>query len=798
MSPNNINTNDDFFIDAESDTTANLKVYIDKAIANWHIFLLSAVVCVFLAFVYAKFAPISYQINGKVLVKDDKSNGGGGGGMLGDMDLGSLLGSTSNAENEIQILKSRSLMTKVVKALQLNVTHGIKGNVRALEVNDARVPYTVSFVKQSDTIEYQEYTIDEITSKSFHIQNSEEDIDTVASFGKDLVLPQYTLRLSLKLGLKLYPSTVYRMNIVSVDAKVEELIPTLDAALTTKQSTVIDLGFKYSMPLKGEQILQTLMDLYLRDNLEDKQRIADSTINFIDTQLAAVKSDLKGIEGQIEAFKEENELANIEEQSKELVGNASEYYKKVNEADMQLNILKSISTYVNNPKNKRIIPSSLNVADPVFTAYLASYNELIMQRDRELLNYTTENPIIQNLDAQIESARQNLVKSFNAYRDNLIQAKREIDRNNQQIANQIKKVPKQERVFLDFSRQQNVRQQLYMFLLEKREETAIGRTSTIGTSQIIDPAKSENKPFKPKKSMIYLIGLLAGLALPFGYLSIKELLNTRIVTKKDITNVTSLPIIGEISHNETENSVAVTSKSRSIISEQFRGLRTNLQFMLKADQPNVLMVTSSMSGEGKSFISLNLGLALAISNKKVVLIELDLRKPKLTSNIGLENKLGFSNFIVNDKLTVADIVTQTDLHPNVSLISSGPIPPNPAELILSPKLSQLIEELKKSFDYVIIDNAPVGLVADALLVEKYTDMCLYITRQNVTHKAQLSIITDLVRNAKIRKAAFVVNDINDEQYSYYGSGYGYGYGYGDYAMESKKSKWWNLKKRFLG
>lgn len=802
MSENNI-LNEDQIGDSDVPDNHGFKTYLDKIVANWFLFLIGIALCTFLSVIYAKFSPVGYKIDGKILVKDEKSSSSGSKGLVNDMDLGSLLGGSSSAGNEIEILKSRALMTKVVRALNLNITHAQKGRLQSLEAPDDLIPYTVTMLTQTDTILSKSYIIDEISNRSFHIVNKEENVDLTVMYGQALKLPQFTLMLNMKSNYKFDFGLTFVLNIQSVDSRVSALSGHFDAELTSKQSSVINVSFTYPVPSKGEQILQTLMDFYLRDNLEDKKRIADSTIHFIDSQLAGVSVDLKGIEKQIETFKQENQLADIEAQSQELVANSSEYLKKLNDAELQLSILESISSYINNPKNKRIIPSSLNVQDPAFSQYLVMYNQLLMQRDRDLLSLTEENPLIVNLSSQIENARQNLVKSFNTYRNNLLLAKQQVSKDNISINNEIRKVPRQERVFLDYTRQQNLRQQLYIYLLEKREETAISRTSTFSSSQIIDQAKSASNPFAPKKGSIYIMGFIAGILLPIGFLTLKELLNTRIQTKTDINSITKLSIIGEISHNADNSSLVIDNKSRSVISEQFRGLRTNLQFILKNDVPNVIMVTSSMSGEGKSFISLNLANSLAIGNKKVVLIELDLRKPKLTSNMGLENRSGFSNYVAMGKVKIEDIIMPTNIHENVSLISSGPIPPNPAELLMDKKLEEMINYLKLSYDYVIIDSAPVGLVSDALLIEKLVDMTLYITRQNVTFKSQLSIVSDLYKSKKLRKVSLVVNDISSNSGNYYGYGYMYGYGYGygyggygNYGLEEKESFLDRVIKRF--
>jgi len=459
-----------------------------------------------------------------------------------------------------------------------------------------------------------------------------------------------------------------------------------------------------------------------------------------------------------------------------LVDNVSDYYQKLNEQEVQLSILNDISKYLNNPANKRIIPSSLTVPDPVFAAGIGMYNQLLIQRDQLYLSYKDSNPILQNLNQSIETARQSLVNSFEAYKKNILMSIDAIKRQNTKLNAEVRGVPKKQRTFMDFSREQDLRQQLYLFLLQKREETAISETSTLSTARIIDPAKSDYKPYKPKKYIILLFGAVIGLVLPWAYLNLRDLINVRISSKEDVISNTKVSILGEIGNNPETSSLSVIQNSRSILSEQFRSLRTNLQFVLDNDKPNVIMLTSSMSGEGKSFIALNLASVLALGDKRVVVMELDLRKPKLSENAGVDSSIGFTNYVVSSSLQTADILKPTAFSENVYIIPAGPIPPNPAELLLNKRLEILINNLKSEFDYVIIDSAPIGLVADAQLIETHCDVCLYVARQNYTYKAQLGILNDLVLEQKFRHAYLVINDIKNRKGGYYGSGYGYSYG----------------------
>jgi capsular exopolysaccharide synthesis family protein len=353
------------------------------------------------------------------------------------------------------------------------------------------------------------------------------------------------------------------------------------------------------------------------------------------------------------------------------------------------------------------------------------------------------------------------------------------------IQGKISDAPVKERIYLDYSRQQSLKQDLYLFLLQKREETAISQTATISSVRILDNAESDEKPYAPKQSLIYLIGLFAGIFLPAAGLSIKEMLNIRINSKSDIEKHTSVPLLGEISRNINKSKQLIYNDFRSIISEEIRAVRTNLKYVTEKGKSNVILFTSSMSGEGKSFISLNLGNSIAMSGKKVVLLELDLRKPRLLKNIGIENDYGFTNYVIStEEDSISNLIKPSTFNENFFFISSGPIPPNPTELLMNDRLKILIDDLRTKFDYVIIDSAPVGLVSDALIIEEFVDITCYVVRQNYTYKSQLGIVNDLHRSKKAKHLYLIVNDIELKKNNITG----YGHGYGHYGYETIEEK----------
>jgi tyrosine-protein kinase Etk/Wzc len=770
--------------------TIDIKQFIAKIINNWALFAISIVVCLCVAILYARYSPAEWHVAGKILVEDEKNGSSAAAAGNFNSDISSLFNVKSSVDNEVQILKSRSLMTEVVKQMQLNVRTYSNSGFHKVEIYK-QSPFNIKISYKEDTLQSKYYNIIILNNDTYEIQNREDDIDLKAKFGNSVTLKQYDI--TLQRSNLFVPRGKYGISIGSTDGTIDGFLKGFSAILSDKQSTMIDLSIDYPQPEKGEAILNALMRQYLLSNLQNKVQIADSTMAFINKEIDIVFNGLNGTEKQFEQYKEENNIADITEQSKALVGSASDYYDKLNQQTIQLTVVNALEKLLNNPNNKKLLPSGLllNANDQSFSQSIESYNQLLIARDKAGLSYTDQNPVIQNYNVQLNNARANLLRNLGTYRDGLITAKNELQKQNGTFTGQLKQIPSKQRIYLDFQRQQQLKQDLYLFLLQKREETAISKTSTISSSRIIDYAKSDFSPFKPKKTNIYLMGMVIGIILPGIYLFIKEFLNVKINSKSDIESHTTAPVIGEISHNKDNVSIVVTQNSRSVISEHFRSLRTNLQYVLDSSSSNVLLFTSSMSGEGKSFLSLNLGSALALTDKKVVFMELDLRKPKLSENMGLDNNNGFTNYIISKDTDYRKFLKHMPFTENCYVLSSGPIPPNPSELLISKKLETLMADLKRDFDYVIIDCAPVGLVSDALLLEKFADITFYVLRQNYTYKSQLNIVNDLRNNNKVKNLYLLVNDIKAQD----GNGYGgYGYGYGGYLDEEKKSRFSWLKK----
>jgi len=780
--------------EVEEKNAIDLHKIIGRFLVHWPWFLGCLVAALVIAFLYLRYSTPLYKVNAKILVQDDKKGAG-----LPDANvlegLG-ISGGKSSVDNDLEIIKSRTLMTRVVKGLQLNVSYFTLGRIKEAEVFAER-PFDMYFLSFSEDslrkpVEYflrQEGTSNYVLEGDGHKWKGRS--------GDTLRLPIGDAVITRRITVSQDAPQVY-VQVTSTKAAVSRYMSSLSATLPNKQVSTIALTLQTAVPDKGEVVLNRLIAEYMQANVDDRNRIADSTMRFIDERLQLVNGELVGIEKSIENFKSSNELTDLSEQSKQLLSNTTDYARQLTEKEVQYSVLQSLERFVNSSgPGSRVVPATLMIQDPAFSSLVNSYNALQLQREQLLMTTTESNPVVRNLDQQMAALQREMNQSIASLKRQLQTSIGELRSRVGAIDAQIRQVPAKERTFLEYSRQQAIKQELYVFLLKKREESALTKSSTVANARIVDAAERDEIPFKPKRQLVYLSAFVLGILVPYGGIALREALNTKIRTKEDITSRTQAPILGEISHNPDATQVlVVTPNSRNAISEQFRALRSNLQFVMTGQEEKTILLTSSMSGEGKSFVSLNLASALAITDKKVVVMELDLRKPKISKYLGLDNNIGFSNYAIG-AATAEQIIRPSGVMENLFVISSGPIPPNPAELLSGKRAGELFAYLKEHFDYIVVDVPPVGVVTDAQLLSSYADVTLFLVRQDVTDKAQLSIPEELVQQRKMPKLSLVVNDIKQERQGY---GYGYGYGYGDYIDEgqkrSKKTGLGVLKTRF--
>lgn len=773
----------------------NIQKTLGKFLIQWKLYLISLIVVSILAFLYVRYSTPLYAVHAQVLVEDNESQSGSSSSTSFEQsnmlaDFSGLFDMQSNVYNEMAILKTKDLLEKTINGLHLNIAYYRTGDIRDVEMFN-RSPFKVDFMPVSDSMLLTEFEInfpDNGKSSKYFVETKNSTFKATAHFGDTIHSPLGSICI-MPTGLP-FATTTYKFTLNSVDAVIADIQKNMIISMPDDQTTVIQIDYNTNVPKKGEALVEDLINEYMQRNLIEKNEISDSTIAFINGRIGLVSGDLSGIETDIEHFKQQNNIADIDAQSKLLVENNSIYYEKQNEIEVQINVVTTMLNYLMNDKNSnRPVPALLTI-DPTFQSLMQQYNSLVLQKERLSLTVKDNNPIASNLNAQIKNIKSDLVKSLQSQQRALEIGRDKLIQQNRQIAGAMQNAPMQERQYVDLSRERDVKQALYLYLLQKKEESAITRASNIPNASTIQQPKTDYLPYFPNKILIAAAAFLLAFILPTGFIFIKQLLSNRIVGREDITSKTSIPIVAEIGHYDDEGILDMKRSGRTAVAEQFRVFRTNMDFLIREKTCPVVLITSTISGEGKSFISSSLASVYAYGGKKVLLMEMDLRKPKLSPLLGFTNESGFTSYIINTSKPIKDFIRPYPLIPNVFFLSSGLVPPNPAELLMSDKLEDLFIELKSQFDIIIMDTAPIGVVTDAQLLSKFADANLYVMRQNYSYKSSIEFLNELVERERMDKLYLVVNDVRKGSSYRYGYGYGYGYsGYGYGHGLKTKNKW---------
>ena len=535
--------------------------------------------------------------------------------------------------------------------------------------------------------------------------------------------------------------------------------------------------------------------MYNRNTNNDKNEIAQKTAEFIDERIDIISKELGSTEANLESFKRDAGITDLTSEAQIALAGNAEYEKKSVENRTQISLVNDLRKYLRGNEYE-VLPSNVGLQDAALIGAIERYNEMLMERKRLLRTSTENNPTIVNLDTSIRAMKANVQATLEGTLQGLMITKESLDREASRYSRRISNAPGQERAYVSIARQQEIKAGLYLMLLQKREENAIALAATANNAKIIDEAIADDIPVSPKRSMIYLIALVLGVGIPVGIIYLVELTKFKIEGRADVEKLTSVPVVGDIpltdEKNDKNGSIAVFENKNNLMSETFRNIRTNLQFMLDNDQ-KVILVTSTVSGEGKSFVSSNLAISLSLLGKKVVIVGLDIRKPGLNKVFQLSNKeRGITQYLSNPETDLMELVQSSDVNKNLFILPGGTVPPNPTELLARNGLDRAIETLKKNFDYVILDTAPIGMVTDTLLIGRVADLSVYVCRADYTHKAEYTLINELSFEKKLPNLCTVINgvDLKKRKYGYYygygkygkhygyGKRYGYGYGYG--------------------
>lgn len=771
-----------------NEESINYKMLFFKYLSKWHWFAIGVFIFLSIAFVYTYFSTPQFLITGKLLLKDENKGADfTTNAVVADM---MAFGSSSSVENEAEVLKAENLMVKVFQ--ELNITNGYfkqNGTFRWKEIYGSEVPIQVVIHTKNDY-----YEVDD-NSVIVHIKNQDEfELETpegtknTYAFGQKLAnfYGEFSI---IKNPLLVSTSDSIKTSLIldNEPIKIEFYDPivvgkyyaeNLSVEIVNKLASVVALNMYDAHPQKGKVIMQKLIEVYNQEAENEKNTIARNTITFIDDQLIGLTEELKNIEQEGEQYKVRNSITDVTSEAQLNLNSATVNRQQFSEFSMQIEVLESIEDYLQNQGTEyEMVPSTLSIEDPTLTGLIADFN--LLQRERESMLRTTQpnNPIVLNINQQLTSLRSSIIENLKNIKNGLIISRDNLQATANKFQSRASQVPTMERELLDISRQQSIKQQHYQYLIQKREEAVLTlAATTVSNTKIIDPPTPSDYPVSPKKKLIFAFGLIMGLAFPFGFIFIKDLWQEKIQLKADVERITTTKILGEISRNKgSEGVVAISKNKRTLIAEQFRFIRSNLAFSTYKQPNKVIMVTSGFSGEGKTFFSINLGISLGLANKKVAILEFDLRKPAMLSALGMEVPIGLSDYLKNDLHKLDDIIHPLALSENVSILGCGKIPENPAELMMSDKFHQLIEELSGRFDHIIIDTAPVGLVSDSFILSELADVTIFMVRYNYSTKAQVKTIEDIRKHKKFKMPLIVLNDAKLEMTYGYSATYGKNY-----------------------
>ena len=752
---------------ASEDALVDIRKTLLKYLAYWKWFILSFTALVAAGFGYLSFLPPQYKISASILIKDHTKSEG-----LTTLEELDLFFKGKVVENEIEILRSYALLEEVVDELNLQVRYTVENGWRTKEIY-GNVPVKIEIISSTDELFSRPFTLrfeddhvlfDEkayppnalITESFGNIRISTDSLPVVWDYDKPVTVT-FTPKASL------------------IESLHSSLLVTL-----IKNTSVINLSILSPIPRRGEDFLNQLIIAYNKAAVADKNNMAGMTLNFIEERLELVEKNLKKAEQNVEQYKMEKGITDIGAESSIFLQNIQRNDTELSKVKIQLDVLKQIEQYVLS-NTSSAAPATLGLSDPTLVSLIASLTDTEAERIKSLSTAQPASLKIKALDDQIKTLKGKLIDNIHVLRRSLETTQRNLLAESRRMESVINSIPQKERELIDITRQQEVINQLYILLLSKREETAISYAATVADSRVIDPARSASYPVKPNKRLILMMFGFVGLLLPVGILGLMDCCKSTISTKEELERRLKAPLVGEILYVENANKIVLLNKSKNRQAEQIRTLRTNLEFMRAGGGVKVILITSGISNEGKSFLCANLGAALASINRRTILLGFDLRKAGLDKIFGIDNDKGLSNYLAG-QVALEQVIRATEISENLDIIPCGRITPNPQELLLGDEmLPSLIERLKAHYDYIIIDTSPVGIMSDALILDRYADITLYIIRQNYTPFNHIKLINEMYQTKRLINLGVVVNGIKEEKWN----GYGYGYGYGSYKYYSK-------------
>lgn len=794
----------------EEGSSFDFKIIYSTLILNWQWFVLSLIICLSAAAIKLRYTTPMYQSYAKLLIKDD-NNGGrrGGRSYIANSSTLGMMTNTEGIDNEMEILKSTQLATEAVKQLKLYTVYTLEGRIKDhLLYKNQPVNVDLDMAHIETLKRPISLVIDKDENGKLHVTGTytyvPEDPDKPSkTYAINRTFDVLPARIITSVGIitftanTLSPMPEDRNELVTIYPP-KMIAGKYSGALTvnqlSKSTSIAGLTLTDEMPQRANDYLKQLVFSYNMQANEDKNEIAMRTEQFINSRLEKINTELGATEGSLEATKRQYKIVSPEATGTLGFTNTDQFTQKLADMDMQIELLHSLQQYMNEPGNKyQTLPSNVGLNDAAASTLINDYNKIVMERNRLLRSANENSPTITPLTAQLDDLSSSIRRAMTQVQRNAQIQRNSIQQEFNRYSSMIYSSPEQERVLNQIGRQQEVKSGLYLMLLQKREENSISLAATADKGKLIDDPVSFGQ-ISPKKSIILLIALVIGLAVPTIVLFLINFFRYKIEGHEDVARLTTLPIIGDVAiaseTAKTKADIVVHENKNNVMEEVFRSIRSNIQFMLKEDQ-KVIMFTSTTSGEGKTFTAANLAVSFALLGKKVLVMGLDIRKPRLTNLFELKDKnIGITNLLVHDNPTREDIcanILNSGVNRNLDIMPAGPIPPNPAELVSRESLDNIFATLRKEYDYIIVDTAPVGLVTDTLMIARVADLTVYMCRADYTPKSSFEFINSLSAQKKLPQVSIVINgiDMSKKKYGYY-----YGYGkYGKYGRYGKSGSY---------
>ena len=784
----------------EEKSKIDVKGFFLQCLIQWPYFLLSIILCLTGAFLYLRYTIPVYNVSASIIIKDNEKNSKSNN--IADLEALGFYSSISKFDNEVEILRSRTLILKVVKELNLYINYAAEGKFHDIEL------YHTSPIKVWITPEEAEKLPGTAIIKlNLHPRHK---LDVKIKIGKEEYTKQFN-KLPALLTTPFGTFSFMETDSVSIDSE-QKIIATvsqihnvannyrgnLSIEPTSKFTTIAQIELKSTNRQRGVDFVNKLVEIYNRDANDDKNEVATKTAEFIDERIKIINGELGTTEQELETFKRDAGLTDLKSDAQLALNENSEYEKRRAENSTQLRLMQFLTGYANNPDHAyEVLPVNVGLTDTGLTELINRYNEMLLERKRLLRSSSENNPVIINLDTSIRAMRSNVLTTINSVQRGLLITQNDLERQAGKYAGRITSAPGQERQLVSISRQQEIKAGLYLMLLQKREENAITLASTANNARTIDDALASSTPISPIKALIYLITFIISILIPIASVYVRNMLKYKIEGRADVEKITSLAIIGDIplsKEKSQKGAIVVHENQNDLMAETFRNVRTNILYMMKSSD-KVILVTSTTTGEGKTFIASNLAVSLSLLGKRVLIMGLDIRKPGLNKAFRMSHKEGgITQFLADPEHTnLISLVQASAINSHLYILPGGPIPPNPTELLARESLPKAIKLLKEHFDYIIMDTAPIGMVTDTQLIARVADASIYVCRADYTHKADYTLINELNEQKKLPNLCTVINGLdmkkkkNSYYYGYgkygkyygYGKKYGYGYGYGD-------------------